>query len=152
MRRLSSALASFGIEAVAGIASGAIGSWDTDRWEANAKNTSQTPSVPLSFAEDHNLWLGTGLVAIGGAMAAFGWPHPDVVNPTVGAGALLLGQRVTQGIAQRGNKGFQCAPPATGTGTGTGTRISSPRSAALEAPRPRHGAAAYLADTVPAVL
>jgi hypothetical protein len=134
----------------AGVGSAFLTSYDTDQWEKNPANTSGTPVPPLGFGTDRNLWLGLGLTAAGLLGHAVEWPHPDVTTGLFNPGVLLLGQRVTLGLAQRGNAGYIQPAPTSAAGT---ARVAGPAANhGLPAGRQHVGAAPYREVSIPGIL
>lgn len=137
----------------AGVGSAFLASYDIDEWEKNPKNVDGTPTPPLGFGTDHNLWLGLGLVGVGVLGHAVEWPHPDVTNGLAIPGIFLLGQRVTLGLAQRGNAGYVKSATTTTTTTTAGTARVAPPAARNGIPAGRVATAApYREVSVPGIL
>ncbi len=117
-----------GIQLGAGVADAALASYDTDAWAGNAANTGKTENPPLHKILDRKamifdlLLIGFGIVG-----EAADW-HPDITEPTLGAGVAFAARTVTYGLIQN-SKPTPHAPQGYGGPVAGPQRVAAPAAA-----------------------
>ena len=137
---------STGIQLGAGVADAALASYDTDSWMSNPANTAKTQNPPLAHIGARKaMWFDLALIGLGLVGEFADW-HPDITEPTLGAGVTLASRTVTYGLIQNSKP---TPVPAQGYSVPTaayGVPVSAP-ARALQVGGRAMRAAAYRKET-----